>query len=278
MPSGLVVSVTYNGSASAPTNVGSYQVVATINELNYVGSATNTLSITASNAPVSLSNLSQSYNGSARVVTATTVPSGLAVSITYNGTPTAPTNAGSYQVIATIIESNYVGSATNTLTVTNPDPIVLSLRAGSPGTVIISWNSVSNLTYRVQYKNNLTDSNWTDLPPDVVATGVQTSVTNVVGIQPQRFFRVYQVGVFSMSIINAQPPVILSLMAGSVGEVVVSWNSVSNQVYHLQYKNNLSNTNWTDLLPTVTATGSMTSVTNMVGSQPQRFFRLYTSP
>ena len=278
VPSGLTVSVTYNGSVNAPTNVGSYQVVATINELNYVGSATNTLSITASNAPVSLSNLSQSYNDSARVVTATTVPSGLAVSITYNGTPTAPTNAGSYQVIATIIESNYVGSATNTLTVTNPDPIVLSLRAGSPGTVIISWNSVSNLTYRVQYKNNLTDSNWTDLPPDVVATGVQTSVTNVVGIQPQRFFRVYQVGVFNMSIINAQPPVILSLMAGSVGEVVVSWNSVSNQVYHLQYKNNLSDTNWTDLLPTVTATGSMTSVTNMVGSQPQRFFRLYTSP
>ena len=274
-PSGLTVSMTYNGSATVPTNVGSYQVVGTIVELNYVGSATNTMSISASNAPVSLSGLSQIFNGTSRVVTAATVPSGLAVNITYNGSATGPTNAGSYQVIATINESNFVGSVTNTLTVTNPDPIVLSLRAGSLGTVVISWNSVSNLTYRVQYKNNLTDANWTDLPPDIIATGVLTSVTNVVGIQPQRFFRVYQVGNLSTS--NTQP-VILSLKAGSVGEVVVSWNSVSNQVYHLQFKSSLSDTNWTNLLPSVTATGTMTSVTNSVGSQPQRFFRLYSNP
>ena len=44
-PLGLTVILTYNGSSSAPTNIGSYTVIGTINELNYQGSATNTLVI-----------------------------------------------------------------------------------------------------------------------------------------------------------------------------------------------------------------------------------------
>jgi hypothetical protein len=41
----LVVNITYNGSANAPTNAGSYTVIGTINDANYQGSATNTLVI-----------------------------------------------------------------------------------------------------------------------------------------------------------------------------------------------------------------------------------------
>jgi hypothetical protein len=48
VPSGLAVTLTYNGSAACPTNVGSYVVVGLVNELNYLGSATNTLIITSS--------------------------------------------------------------------------------------------------------------------------------------------------------------------------------------------------------------------------------------
>ena len=42
-PSGLTVAVTYNGSATVPTNPGTYSVVATIDELNYQGSNSATL-------------------------------------------------------------------------------------------------------------------------------------------------------------------------------------------------------------------------------------------
>jgi hypothetical protein len=42
-PSNLVASATYNGSADAPVNAGSYTVVASIADPNYSGSATNTL-------------------------------------------------------------------------------------------------------------------------------------------------------------------------------------------------------------------------------------------
>ena len=117
VPSGLTVNFTYNGSAATPTNVGSYTVIGTISDANYSGSATNTLVIGQAAASVALAGLSQTYDGTAKVATATTVPSGLTVNITYNGSSTAPTNAGSYTVIGTIGDANYQGSATNTLVI-----------------------------------------------------------------------------------------------------------------------------------------------------------------
>jgi pimeloyl-ACP methyl ester carboxylesterase len=64
---------------------------------------------------VTLGSLSQTYDGSAKAVTATTTPSGLAVTFTYNGSATVPTAAGTYTVVGTINDANYTGSATGTL-------------------------------------------------------------------------------------------------------------------------------------------------------------------
>src|SRR5690606_29694077 len=114
---GLNVSLTYNGGASAPTDAGSYEVIGTIVEQNYAGSATNTLVVSPAAAEVVLNNLNQTYDGTARVVGASTIPSGLNVMVTYNGSAIAPTNAGSYQVIGTVTDLNYVGSVTNTLVI-----------------------------------------------------------------------------------------------------------------------------------------------------------------
>ena len=116
-PSGLSTTITYNGVSSAPTNAGSYTVVATVNDSNYDGSATNTLTIGKASASVSLSGLSQTYDGTARTVTATTSPTNLPVTITYNGNSAAPTNSGVYTIVATVNDPNYQGSTTNTLNV-----------------------------------------------------------------------------------------------------------------------------------------------------------------
>ncbi len=53
-PSGLAVNVTYNGSTTPPTAVGSYAVVATVTAPGYAGSATGTLTISVKPSPVSL--------------------------------------------------------------------------------------------------------------------------------------------------------------------------------------------------------------------------------
>jgi hypothetical protein len=116
-PNGLAVSFTYNGSATVPTGAGSYTVVGTINDVNYQGGATNTLVIDKGSGSIAFGSLNQTYDGSAKAATATTTPSGLAVSFTYNGSATVPTSAGSYTVVGTINDANYQGSATNTLVV-----------------------------------------------------------------------------------------------------------------------------------------------------------------
>src|SRR5207245_11358337 len=91
-PAGLSgVSITYDGSATAPTDVGNYAVVASLTNANYTASnATGTLTIVGQ-ATITLSNLTQTYDGSPKPVTATTSPAGLSgVSITYNGSATVP--------------------------------------------------------------------------------------------------------------------------------------------------------------------------------------------
>lgn len=117
-PAGLATSVTYNGSASAPAQAGSYLVVATITDANYTGSASGQLTIAKASATVTLGALKQRYDGTPRVATATTEPSGLNVVLTYAGDTTAPTLPGWYAINATIDDANYAGSVSGTLLVT----------------------------------------------------------------------------------------------------------------------------------------------------------------
>lgn len=126
-PAGLTVDVTYSGSgygpsSTEPTSAGTYTVTASIDQTadpNYSGSATGQLQIAKASATVSLSNLVQVYTGSQVSVTTTTVPAGLGVTVTYNGSTNLPINAGTYSVIATITDANYQGSATGQLLVEN---------------------------------------------------------------------------------------------------------------------------------------------------------------
>ncbi len=68
-------------------------------------------------AEVMLGNLNQVYDGIPKSATATTNPAGLTVTITYDGNPAPPTNAGSYAVVATVDDPNYSGSASGTLVI-----------------------------------------------------------------------------------------------------------------------------------------------------------------
>ena len=68
-------------------------------------------------ATVELGDLVQPYDGSAKSVSATTDPAGLAVDLTYDGLTNLPVEAGSYTVVGTINEVAYQGAATNTLVI-----------------------------------------------------------------------------------------------------------------------------------------------------------------
>ncbi len=90
-------------------------------------------------ATITLSNLSQTYTGSARPVTVTTSPSGRTVTLSYTGTAgttyaasaTAPTAAGSYTVQATLNDGTYTGTATGTLVISKTDQSTVTINNAS---------------------------------------------------------------------------------------------------------------------------------------------------
>jgi sugar lactone lactonase YvrE len=99
-------------------SVGSHTVSAAYTSSNgYASATTPTANLVVGQAPatVTLGNLSQTYTGSPLSATATTNPLGLAVNITYNNSPTPPTAAGNYTVVASVNNADYSGSASGTL-------------------------------------------------------------------------------------------------------------------------------------------------------------------
>ena len=85
---------------------------------------TNVFLVSKMPAAVVLSDLAQTYDGSARTVSATTEPAGLVVEITYDGLAWAPTNAGTYAVTGTVVDANWEGSTNGTLVVAPADQTI----------------------------------------------------------------------------------------------------------------------------------------------------------
>ena len=84
--------------------------------------------------------------------------------------------------------------ATNTFTVivgTALAPFHIYPIAISNGIASLRWDAIAGQTYRVQYKASLSQTNWTDLEPDVIATASTATATNGLGNSLQRFYRVY---------------------------------------------------------------------------------------
>ncbi len=112
---GKAVSVT--GISISGADAGNYTLSDT--------TASTTANITPAPASILLNGLSQPYTGNPITVTATTTPGGLSVSITYNGSTTAPVAIGAYAIAATIADPDYAGSASGTLNITEPTQTIV---------------------------------------------------------------------------------------------------------------------------------------------------------
>jgi hypothetical protein len=107
-PSGFTDSGSYLGKVSAHFSGDS----------GYTSSSgTGNLTISKATASVTLGDLTPTYDGTAKAASATTVPVGLTVALTYDGSAAPPTNAGSYAVVGTIVDDNYQGSASGTMVI-----------------------------------------------------------------------------------------------------------------------------------------------------------------
>ncbi len=72
-------------------------------------------------------------------------------------------------------------------------------------------------------------------------------------------------------------PRILGIGAGGSAQVLITWTAVSNGVYRVQAKAELSQTNWIDLPGDVAATSDTASKSDPRGAA-QRFYRVQVLP
>ncbi|HVU32669.1 MAG TPA: MBG domain-containing protein [Opitutaceae bacterium] len=138
--------LTYNGVLDAPTNVGTYSVVAKASG-DYTGTGSTTLTITPKSITFGFSNLDQTADGTPKSATVTPSDPAATYSVTYNGNTTAPSAPGTYTVVATA-NGNFSGSSSTTLVLRSPANVTAAISvsptsASSPGSTTISWSSTN---------------------------------------------------------------------------------------------------------------------------------------
>jgi len=148
---------TYARSAGETVAGSPYTISAILSPSGKLGNYSITyntaaFTITKATAGITLSNLTQVYDGNAKSPTATTTPSGLSVTYTYNGSSTAPTDPGSYAIVASISDANYQGSTTGTLIIQAKQSISLV-----SGWNLVSFNLVPSSTAIADVLSSISD-------------------------------------------------------------------------------------------------------------------------
>jgi hypothetical protein len=141
------------------------------------------LVIAQASGAITLGSLSQTYTGTAKPATATTTPTGLAVTFTYNSSANAPTNAGSYTVIGTINDVNYQGSATNTLVI-NAAMLIYTANAASMtyGSAVPGLSGSVSGFVGTDNQGNATTGTLTFTPAATSTSGVGSYAINGTGL------------------------------------------------------------------------------------------------
>ncbi|MSU59683.1 MAG: hypothetical protein EXS35_16210, partial [Pedosphaera sp.] len=124
-------------------------------------------------------------------------------------TAVSPAHAAGVVDVTVQNPDSQTATATNAFTFEAPPPpapfVITSIVPLTDTAFIVTWNSVSNQLYSVQFKSTVDAANWLTLAT-VTATGVSTSYTNtgLAGIA-QRFYRVVQVSASAPMIIAINP-------------------------------------------------------------------------
>ena len=192
----LPVLTTYDGQPSAPIHAGNYALNATLLGSNYTGTATGMLYVAKAEARIQLSDLTPAYDGTPKSATVTTTPPGLGVTVTYDGSAQAPSVAGVYDVVATVVDPDYQGSVLASLTISSggstargpSEPTAPDLQ--SPGVPPISAQQTLSLTWGGN-ASGVTLWQSTNLLTWAPVTGCVIS-SNSVLVRPERersFFR-----------------------------------------------------------------------------------------
>ena len=109
--------------------------------------------------------------------------------------------------------------------------------------------------------------NWTPSGGQGPANYLITTVVSNNGVPPLTDTNVVPVVVLS-STVTLQSVIIRTNVA------TLTWSAVPGTTYWLQYKNQLTDPSWQDILPPVVASGPTATATNALGTASRRFYRI----
>jgi hypothetical protein len=67
---------------------------------------------------------------------------------------------------------------------------ILSVSRPANGSITIKWTAAAGSVYQVQYKTNLTESMWQNLPDNVIASSSTAEKTDTISGAARRFYRI----------------------------------------------------------------------------------------
>ena len=199
-PANLPVNLTYNGSTNAPTTAGGYTVVAIINDVNYQGSATNTLLIAQASQTIAFDNLPLFVLGDDPYPLTASASSGLMVSYVSSDSSVASVTgnvisflaAGSAIITATQVgNSNYLAAITNQILVVTNFFASLNISQNKnafPTNVTLTITGNPGRTYNLQYQDDIRQTNWQTLQI-ITNLPVGTYQVNDPATNSARFYR-----------------------------------------------------------------------------------------
>ena len=211
-----------NGTALAFTGAGTVTIVASQAgdaSWNPAPNVTNLFSVAKATAGVTLGSLSQTYDGTPKSATATTVPAGLTVEFTYDGSATAPTLAGSYAVTGTVNDAKYSGAASGTLVISNESLTAFQL-----------W-------VRDEQGQSLSDPNYAT-NADYDNDGMTTWEEYLADTAPDN----------SNSLLALTGQYFIVSASNSTGKIRMSFPASTSRYYQLVYSTNLANPTLTNNL------------------------------
>jgi len=202
LPGGITMNSLTGVMTGTPTNAGIFNATITAN--NSTGATTNSLTIIIYNsvapAPVITSPLTATGNLSASFnyqIIATNYPTsffaiGLPLGLSFDSASGCifgiPRVTGDFAVTLRAINNGGTGSANLTLTIDPEPPPRIDTVLFENG-FNMSFLTLTNHDYTVEWVTNLLNSNWTELFIGIPGNGTTRAVTDVATNMPARFYR-----------------------------------------------------------------------------------------
>jgi hypothetical protein len=155
----------------------------------YDGTTAATISLTNVNLTGVISGDTVSLATNGYTATFASASVGTGIGVTVSGLSLTGPSAANYTLSQPVTLTANITAKALTIASAVPPPVITSIQLTN-GVVTITWSSVTGGIYRAQYINSLNGGGWTDLSPDVTATGSTATQTNAVGNATQRYYRV----------------------------------------------------------------------------------------